>query len=83
MGFIRYLLASISLKLVRQPVAGEIWEFPVNANPFNNDWDIDILEVKNGWVKYSFGVSRGLGFRMEHVLKINTFIWFYRPKSLK
>ncbi len=83
MGFIYYLLASISLKLVRQPVAGEIWECPANSNPFNNDWDLDILEVKDGWVQFSYAISRGQYDRTKHVRRIPAFLWLYRHKSVK
>lgn len=83
MGFIYFLLASISLKLVRLPVAGEIWETLGESNPFNNDWDVDILDVKDGWVQYSYAISRGQHGRTKCQWTIPMFVWLHRPKSVK
>jgi hypothetical protein len=83
MGFIYFILASISLRLVRLPVAGEVWECPGDVNPFHNKWDLDIIDVKDGWVQFSYAISRNQDDRTQHERRIPAFLWFYRPKSVK
>lgn len=72
--------------ITRVPEISEIWTTNFKQkdpwdDPYNRNLVVEILDVKDGWVKYSFifGEVKVFGFSTQ---TINEFTKIYQPKSL-
>ena len=59
----------------KKPLPGEVWAFDSEEGPWpkENKGLVRILDVKDGWVRYSWAS----GFRTDERMKIRAFRWCY------
>jgi len=57
------------------PRAGERYQFDEESNPFKDPWFVDVLEVRDGWVRYNY---TGSEYSKNQSMKVGAFRFCFK-----